>query len=254
VKGCCNCQHWELATELELTTFPYSRPIQPSSDALWMYHSGGLPTNWSGEALANLVEGIDPVIEEGVETGFAMFPETSMCMSQVTYNPQLTIRAPTATQSCTDDLAAPFDQQNNMLSYVSKDSNHQSQALQQSNIASSMLAGETSRASGIKRGEKVTDSSQAPTTQGRSSTSGQQDCYGIQKEVQPSRLQRAAGIKELTKYVDEMAPIGSSKVEDETLSLTSPSLLLSSASDNWQATNLFKNSGEQTPIGVLRVC
>lgn len=224
-----------------------SRPIQPSSDALWMYHSGGLPTNWSGEALANLVEGMDPVIEEGVETGFAMFPETSMCMSQVTYNPQLTIRAPTATQSCTDDLAAPFDQQNNMLSYVSKDSNHQSQTLQQSNIASSMLAGETSRASGIKRGEKVTDSSQAPTTQGRSSTSGQQDCYGIQKEVQPSRLQRAAGIKELTKYVDEMAPIGSSKVEDETLSLTSPSLILSSASDNWQATNLFKNSGIPVP-------
>jgi hypothetical protein len=251
VKGCCNCQHWELATELELTTFPFSRPIQPSSDALWMYHSGGLPTNWSSEALANLVEGMDPVIE-GVETGFAMFPQTSMCMSQVTYNPQLTIRTASATQSCTDDLAAPFDQQNNMLSYVSKDSNHQSQTLQQSNIASSMLAGETSTASGIKRGEKVTDSSQAPTTQGRSSTSGQQDCYGIQKGVQPSRLQRAAGIKELTKYVDEMAPIGSSKVEDETLSLTSPSLILSS--DNWQATNLFKNSGEQTPRGVSRVC
>jgi hypothetical protein len=245
VKGCCNCQCWELATELELTTFPFSRPIQPSSDALWMYHSRGLPTNWSGEALVNVVEGMDPVIIEGVENGFAMFPETSMCMSQVTYNPQLTIRASTATQLCTDDLAAPFDQQNNMLSYVSKDSNHQSQTLQQSNIASSMLAGETSTASGMKQGEKVTDSSQAPTTQGRSSTSGQPDCYGIQKGVQPSRLQRAAGIKELTKYVDEMAPIGSSKVEDETLSLASPSLILSSASDNWQATNLFKNSGEQ---------
>jgi hypothetical protein len=45
--------------------------------------------------------------------------------------------------------------------------------------------------------------------------------------------------------VDEMAPIGSSKVEDETLSLTSPSLILSS--DNWQATNLFKNSGIPVP-------
>jgi hypothetical protein len=141
-----------------------------------------------------------------------------------------------------------------MLYYVSKDSNHQSQTLQQSNIASSILAGETSTPLGIKRGEKVTDSSQAPTTQGRSSTSGQQDCYGIQKRVQPSRLQRAAGIKELTKYADEMAPIGSSKVEDETLSLASPSLILSSASDNWQAKNLFKISGEQTPRGVSRVC
>ncbi|KAH9537072.1 hypothetical protein CY35_16G032700 [Sphagnum magellanicum] len=221
-----------------------SRPVQPSSDSLWMWHSTGLPTDWSDAAAADLLEGMAPVMVKGVDNGFATFAETSMHLSPV--DTQLAAGSPTAIQSSTDDLTPPFDQQKNLSSYIPNESNVPSQPLQQRNIPRCMTATEMSSGSANKQGEKLSDSPQASSSQG-ASNSEQQECYGMKKGVQPSRLQRAAGIDELTKYVEEMASLGSPRVKDESLTISNPPLVISSASDKWQPANLFKDSGIPVP-------
>ncbi|KAH8937578.1 hypothetical protein BDL97_16G035600 [Sphagnum fallax] len=217
-----------------------SRPVQPGSDSLWMWHSTGLPSDWSDAAAADLLEGMAPVMVKGVDNGFATFAETSMHLSQV--DTQLAAGSPTAIQSSTDDLTPPFDQQKNLSSYIPNESNVPSQPLQQSNIPRcSMTATEMSSGSANKQGEKLSDSPRASSSQG-ASNSEQQECYGMKKGVRPSRLQRATGIDELTKYVEEMATLGSPRVKDESLTISNPPLVISSASDKWQPANLFKDS------------
>jgi hypothetical protein len=114
-----------------------------------------------------------------------------------------------------------------------------------------MTATEMSSGSANKQGEKLSDSPQASSSQG-ASNSEQQECYGMKKGVRPSRLQRAAGIDELTKYVEEMASLGSPRVKDESLTISNPPLVISS--DKWQPANLFKDSGEHTARVVYAVC
>jgi hypothetical protein len=167
-----------------------------------MWHSTGLPTDWSDAAAADLLEGMAPVMVKGVDNGFATFAETSMHLSPV--DTQLAASSPTGIQSSTDDLTPPFDQQKNLSSYIPNESNVPSQP--------------------------------------------------FQKGVQPSRLQRATGIDELTKYVEEMASLGSPRVKDESLTISNPPLVISSASDKWQPANLFKDSGEHTARFVYAVC
>jgi hypothetical protein len=222
-----------------------SRPVQPGSDSLWMWHSTGLPTDWSDAAAADLLEGMAPVMVKGVDNGFATFAETSMHLSPV--DTQLAASSPTGIQSSSDDLTPPFDQQKNLSSYIPNESNVPSQPLQQSNIPRcSMAATEMSSGSANKQGEKLSDCPQASSSQG-ASNSEQQECYGMKKGVQPSRLQRATGIDELTKYVEEMASLGSPRVKDESLTISNPPLVISSASDKWQPANLFKDSGIPVP-------